>query len=407
MYRERGTLGVWLGAIALAALVCLLLASRVLAAPGDVYFVDEGVDDPTNDPGAVFKVGPTGGAPQRVASLPAATADPDPNGLAMDRAGTLYVAAFDRNLYTVNRTTGAASVFTTLGPGVSLGGVAVGFDQNLYVTDSNGDALLRIDRQTKAVTPIASNFTPSGSPYGIAIARDGTIYVSDEHLTVYRVSPAGAVSVLATSPLLSGADGIALSPDQRTLFVGSYGSPDGNCCSPPNSVNKIDVATGTVSRLAEVTDSVAVTLRPDGSLLSTNTDTNILEVVPPSGSPVTPFTTPDPELGYPHDSVIEPEACGGLIPNVVGTTGPDNIAGTPYPDVISTLGGKDKVKGGGGNDVICGGPGKDKLYGQGGKDTLFGQGGKDKLVGGKKKDVDKGGGGADVCVGKGDKLKSC
>jgi Ca2+-binding RTX toxin-like protein len=285
----------------------------------------------------------------------------------------------------------------------------VGPDQNLYVTDDTGNgAVLRVDHVTKAVTPVASSISPGSDAASLAVARDGTIYVSDYEHTIYRVSSAGAVTTLASGPTLSGADGLALTPDDRTLYVASFGSPDGECCEPPNSVNKVDVGTGAVTRLAEVSDSVAVSLRTDGSILNSNTEEDQLQVVPAVGSPVTPFSSAGSPFLYPHDTVIEPDTCRGLFPNVVGTTGPDILVGSPFADVISTLGGKDTVKAGGGNDIVCGGTGKDKLFGQGGRDKLLGQGGKDVLNGGKKKDLLKGGGGRDSCrAGKGDKLRSC
>jgi Ca2+-binding RTX toxin-like protein len=388
-------------AIVLALIASIALASRADAAPGDVYLGDTNAR-------SIFKVAPGGGAPQLLAAIPDSI-ETVPNGLAMDRSGILYWVGFDNTIRTVDRSNGALGIFATLPSGAELSDVAVGPDQNLYLTDDTGNgAVLRVEHVTKAVTPVAPSIAPGSDAAELAVARDGTIYVSDYEQTIYRVTSAGAVTPLASSPILSGADGLALTPDDRTLYVGSFGSPDGDCCAPPNSVVKVDVATGAVTRLAEVSDSVAVSLRTDGSILSSNTEDDLLEVVPAVGSPVTPFSSAGSPLDYPHDTVIEPETCRGLFPNVVGTIGSDNLVGSAFGDVISTLGGKDTVKAGGGDDIVCGGTGKDKLLGQGGRDKLLGQGGKDILNGGKKKDLLKGGGGKDRCRGgKGDKLRSC
>ncbi len=82
--------------------------------------------------------------------------------------------------------------------------------------------------------------------------------------------------------------------------------------------------------------------------------------------------------------------CLGLVPNIIGTNGPNVLVGGPGNDVILGLGGDDIIDGRGGNDVICagrgndrvrGGPGKDIIVGQRGNDKLRGNGGRDRLYG--------------------------
>ena len=93
----------------------------------------------------------------------------------------------------------------------------------------------------------------------VAARRDGTLYVTDpgdfampSANRVYRVSPAGEVSVVAQFEDLPRPRGIALSPDERTLYVGfaepavgttpaarpstptgRWGRPSSSCRSPP------------------------------------------------------------------------------------------------------------------------------------------------------------------------------
>jgi Ca2+-binding RTX toxin-like protein len=393
-----------------AAFVLTLFSSVAPAAPGDVFFTDEGM----SGQGVVYEVGPSGGPPQ-----PFATSDQlgGATGLAIDpTTGLLVVANFSPVLHTVDPATGTIGVYATGPNASSLGDLVFAPDGRLYVTDSDPStgAVFRVDPATKAFTQVASGFIPASSSReaaGIAASRAGKLYITDSVDSVYEVDLAtGTEHLFARDAQLAGSDGLAFSPDEKSLYVAGFCKPVLDCADStdsPNQVARIDMATGSVSTLATLSDAVAVTPRTDGSLLVTNTDLNALQIVPLTGSPITDFSTGGAALQYPHDSVIEPDLCAGRIPTIVGTTGVDAITGSPFADVISTLGGKDKVKAGGGNDIVCGGPGKDKLFGQGGKDKLLGQGGKDRLVGGKKKDVDKGGGGADVCVGKGDKLKSC
>ena len=72
---------------------------------------------------------------------------------------------------------------------------------------------------------------------------------------------------------------------------------------------------------------------------------------------------------------------GGLVPTIVGTSGPDVIAAGPANDVIFGGGGDDRISGGGGNDVICGGAGNDQISGGDGNDTVYGGPGADSASG--------------------------
>jgi len=383
-----------LGLVAAALLgACALVVPAISgAAVGDVYVASE--DGGPND-GGVYKLPATGGAPQILTQEPALD---DPSGMALDPAtGTLLLVDFTETVRTIDRGTGALGVFAALPPAAQVADIAIGPDGNIYVTDFQGQgSVFRIDRATKAVTTVASAFTgTAGLPAGIAVARDGTIYVSDFDRRVYRIAPGGAPSLLAESPILSGADGVALSVDERSLFVAAFGSPDGGCCAPPNTLARVDTQTGAVSTVATLNDAVAVSLRTDRSFLTSNVDEDVIQLVGPTGTPITNFSTEGPPFDYPHDTVIEPQPCAGLLPTVVGTTGDDRLVGSPFADVISTLGGRDVVKARAGKDVVCGGTGKDKLVGGSGKDRLLGEQGKDTLKGGKGKDVCKGGKGID------------
>lgn len=93
------------------------------------------------------------------------------------------------------------------------------------------------------------------------------------------------------------------------------------------------------------------------------------------------------------------QVCGGVIPAMVGTDGPDVLIGTSGPDVISGGAGNDVIKGMGGDDTLCGGPGRDRLLGGRGSDLLFGEPGNDSLDGGPGLDLTTGGAGIDTCHG--------
>jgi len=378
--------------------VLVLIPAAAQAAPGDVYVADEDAAGIAPGEGAIFRIGPAGGAATRIAASPSWV---NPSGMVMNRDGSLLVTDYETHagtIYQVSPATGDVSIFASGAPLVTPVDLAFGPDGMLYVTDfgTTPPQIVRLDPNTRAETVIATGSGDWTDVSGIAVARNGTIYFSDYEDEVFRRDPVtGAVAKLAENPVLDGSDGLALSPDDRTLYVAGFGN--GTNSSPPNHIAAVDTRTGVVSLAATTDDSVAVSLLPDGSLLNSDTDDGADQFAGiqrfAGGVPGT--FSGDAQLSYPHDTVVEPSRCGGLIPTVVGTTGPDKLTGSPFADVFSTLGGKDKVKAGGGNDVVCGGGGKDTLVGQAGRDRLLGEKGADLLKGGKGKDVCKGGKGTD------------
>jgi Ca2+-binding RTX toxin-like protein len=106
------------------------------------------------------------------------------------------------------------------------------------------------------------------------------------------------------------------------------------------------------------------------------------------------FRTPRP----PAD---QNQVCGGRIPTIVGTAGPETLTGTAGADIISGGGGNDVIKGMGNVEPnlewLCGGTGNDKILGGPGPDIMFGETGNDTLTGGTGKDIAFGDAGTDTC----------
>lgn len=101
----------------------------------------------------------------------------------------------------------------------------------------------------------------------------------------------------------------------------------------------------------------------------------------------------------------ERHVCGGRVPTMLGTDGPNALVGTPGDDVINGLGGRDAIVGQGGDDVVCGGgdpdaisggPGDDALFGGAGRDAISGGSGDDLVYGGSDRDAVSGGSGDDT-----------
>jgi sugar lactone lactonase YvrE len=92
--------------------------------------------------------------------------------------------------------------------------------------DSGRSALVRYDLDTGARTgtyPVPTD----GQPHGlgdVVVTGTGEVLASDSRAPViYRLAPGGrALETLVESPLLASAQGMALTPDGRTLYVADY-----------------------------------------------------------------------------------------------------------------------------------------------------------------------------------------
>jgi len=170
---------------------------------------------------------------------PAARFD-DPEGIAADGSGNLYVA--ERNSSTIRKITPQAVVTTLAGAAGAAGsidgtGAGARFasptrvradrDGNLYVTDTGNSTIRKVSPQG-VVTTLAGNAGVCGSadgagaaaqfcaPQGIALDRRGNLYVTDTlNHTVRKIDAAGNVTTVAGTP---GVCGSADGPARAALF---------------------------------------------------------------------------------------------------------------------------------------------------------------------------------------------
>ncbi|HEX3480072.1 MAG TPA: hypothetical protein VHT91_33870 [Kofleriaceae bacterium] len=159
----------------------------------------------------------------------------NPNGVAVDSAGNVYVA--DGGNHTIRKVT-AAGVVTTLagtagmagsadgtGPAARFNepfGVAVDSADNIYVAD-DGNSTIRKITAAGVVTTLAGTASIRGSadgtgaaarfsfPTGVAVDSAGNVYVADQdNSTIRKVTAAGVVTTLAGTARMAGsADGMA------------------------------------------------------------------------------------------------------------------------------------------------------------------------------------------------------
>ena len=167
-----------------------------------------------------------------------------PDGVALDAAGTLYVADHDNQ--TIRKVTAAGAVTTVAGAAKISGtadgtggaarfssptGVAVDSSGNIYVVDSGNSTIRKIGvggivTTFAGVAGVAGSSDGTGgsarfnAPEGIAIDSVGNLFVADtNNSTIRKITAAGAVSTFAG---VAGQTGTADGPGGSARFNGPY-----------------------------------------------------------------------------------------------------------------------------------------------------------------------------------------
>jgi gluconolactonase len=146
-----------------------------------------------------------------------------PNFSAFDDDGTLYVTdsgdwgADDGVIYRVSPG-GETTVWTEATPRFPNGCCLSEDGRSLFVIESRGRSVYRIaiGRDGGASAPELVTELPGSQPDGIALARDGTMFVGCYRPDrIYRIPPGGAPEILAEDP-----DGVVLNQPTNVAFVG-------------------------------------------------------------------------------------------------------------------------------------------------------------------------------------------
>lgn len=203
------------------------VVDAAVAADGDVYVVTthrvRRIDSTTGTISAFAGTGVDGysgdGGPSTAAQLDA------PVAVAVAPTGDVFIAEGRGRVRRVDATTGAISTYAGIGRDVSSGdggaataagidrphGLAVAADGTVYVADTYGGRIRRIDAATRTITSIVTGLTTL--PVHVAVAPDGSVLFAEaQGAKVSRVGPDGVLStVIGTGRRGSTGDGGAAS----------------------------------------------------------------------------------------------------------------------------------------------------------------------------------------------------
>jgi large repetitive protein len=229
------------------------------------------------------------------ATVATSTSLNQPGGVAIDGAGNLYIADTNNNVIRkVNLATG--SITTVAGTGApgytgdgsaatsatlnSPQGVEVDTAGDLYIADTNNDAVREVVLATKNIATIAGDgtgvpgFSGDGAlaidakldaPYSVALNADGYLFVADSGNNRVRVvSPSGNIATYAGNgtPAYLGDGGAAISAE---LY-----SPLGVACDPAGNVYIADARNYVVRKVNAVSGVIT-------TIAGTNSEDNYVD----------------------------------------------------------------------------------------------------------------------------------
>ncbi len=203
-------------------------------AAGNVYVADTGNN-------AVRKITPAGVVSTFVGVAAGLNL---PGGVACDGSGNVYVADTWNHVIRKITPAGVVSILAGAvgeqgsddGSGAAArfcypGGVACDADANVYVADTENDAIRKITPAGEVSTLVGAD-AGLDSPGGVACDAVGNVYVADTlNNTIVKVTPAGGVSILV------GADA-------------GLGSPEGVACDAAGNVYVADTSNQVIRKIS-------------------------------------------------------------------------------------------------------------------------------------------------------------
>ncbi len=193
----------------------------------------------------------------------------EPNGLAVDSLGSLFVSRLHHNSILKVDSKGRLSVLIEGADGGSGSAsleasqfMAVANDGSLLMTDARHDAIHRVSRAGRVSTLRVASVL--GSPEGVAIDQAANVYIACDDHAVRKITPSGIVTILAGGRK-GDADGLGQQASFSNIDIIALGPAGEVYVSDPanHAVRKI-MPDGTVSTLISGDSRFSVFEVPDG-----------------------------------------------------------------------------------------------------------------------------------------------
>jgi sugar lactone lactonase YvrE len=221
-----------------------------------------------------------------------------PHGVAVSPDGIIYIADASNNRI---RKVTPGGVVTTLASSLnSPRGVAVGPDGNIYVAETDGNRIRKVTPGGVLTTLAGSGTAGStdgigtsasfNSPRGVAVDRNGDIYVADcNNNRIRKVTPGGVVTTLAGSGTAGSANGIG--------GAASFNSPKGISIGPDRTIYVADSSNNLIRKITragdvttfvgiggtEFNDPQGISVDSSGNVFVADTVNNLIRKVSPGG----------------------------------------------------------------------------------------------------------------------------
>jgi sugar lactone lactonase YvrE len=214
----------------------------------------------------------------------------DVEGPAVDKNGNIYAANFARQ-GTIGQVTpkGRGKVWITLPEGSIANGIRFDSQGNMMISDYAKHNVFKVNMKTKALT-LFVNEPRMYQPNDIAIDSKDHLFASDPDFKTrtgrfWRIDPNGTVTMLDS---MGAANGIEVSPDEKTLYVNAHRgiwaydlSPDGGVSNKRVLIRFPDF--GVDGMRCDIKGNIYVARIGKGVVAKISPDGKVLQEVPLTG----------------------------------------------------------------------------------------------------------------------------
>jgi len=143
-------------------------------------------------------------------------------GPAFDKNGNLYVVNFQKDgTIGLVKPDGTVELFVTLPEGSTANAIQFDSKGNMYLADFTGHNVLKVDMKTKKIDVYVHN-SSFNQPNDLCINKKDQLFASDPNWKegkgkLWRIDKGGKAVLLTDQ--MGTTNGIALSPDEKTLYV--------------------------------------------------------------------------------------------------------------------------------------------------------------------------------------------